>query len=112
MSQVAIIIDVPHYSAETLAGNALLRVAEDTARALRKLVPVDDGVRVLTVAQAETLVVSDPSAEDEWAFLADEIPCIVIEDLPEDDEGEQAELTEDEQEYAAQVEGFLADENE
>lgn len=62
MSQVAIVIDLPHQTADVVRGNSLTRAAEDFARAVRKSHPVDDEIRLVGVYVADsTLVVDDGS---------------------------------------------------
>lgn len=64
MSQVAIVIDLPFVDAEQLQGQNVLRIAEDTARELRKSQPVDDQIRVAGVYVSETPLVVTTEADE------------------------------------------------
>src|SRR5436190_12463310 len=65
MSQVAIVIDAPDHTVEDLIGNTLYRIAENTAKEIRKQLPVDDRVAVRAIVQGNDLVVTDASVVPE-----------------------------------------------
>lgn len=68
MSQVVIVIDVPDHGADALVGNTLLRIAENTAKEIRKQLPLDDHVRVASVWASETPVDVQPATVSDEQF--------------------------------------------